>query len=234
MVASNTEIANLALGHIGISRPIGNMDTERSVEAQSCRTFYDVVLDDLINEIPWSHCKKFANLQLVSGSASAPVSSEWIYAYRYPPDCLQFIRIVSYRGNNDTRQSRVPYTIAADDVGQLIYTNWPTSSLITPQCQYTFRNANVQQFPPNFVMAFSLGLALRILPMVSAGDPNNVSPKIAAEFTKVMKNAADANVNEEQRPEEPQSEFIRARDYGDRYGSTGEAWQATNGGFTIE
>lgn len=233
MVSSNTEIANLALGHLGISRSIANMDTERSVEAQQCRVFYETVLDDLINEIPWSHCKKFASLQLVAGSPSAPITYEWIYSYRYPPDCLQFIRIISYRGNNDTRQSRIPYTIAADDVGQLIYTNWPGTQIIVPQCQYTFRNDSVEKFPPNFVMAFSLALAMRIAPGITAGDPNGLAPKAAVEFKRVMANAADANVNEEQRPEEPQSEFIRARDYSDQ-GGPGQRWGPLVDGFQIE
>lgn len=233
MVSSNTEIANLALGHLGISRPIGNMDTEKSTEAQACRTYYDVILEDLINEIPWSHCKKFAALQLVTGSLSAPATTEWIYAYRYPPDCLQFIRIVSARLNNDTRQSRVPYTIAADDVGLLIYTNWPTSTLITPQCQYTFKNDNVEQFPPNFVLAFSYVLAMRIAKMVTAGDPANLGAQCKTEFEATMRNAANANVNEEQRPEEPQSEFVRARDYSDR-GGVGQSWSPLVDGFGIE
>lgn len=233
MVSSNTEIANLALGHLGISRPIGNMDMEKSVEARACRTFYDVILEDLINEVPWSHCKKFANLELVTGTIAAPATSEWTYAYRYPQDCLQFIRIVSYRGNNDTRQSRIPYTIAADDVGQLIYTNWPTTSLITPQCQYSFKNTNVAMFSPNFVLAFSYALAMRIAPMVTAGDPNGLATKCKVEFGNVMANAADANVNEEQRPEEPQSEFIRARDYSDE-GGPGQSWSPLVDGFRIE
>lgn len=232
MVASNTEIANLALGHLGISRPIGNMDTERSTEAQAARTYYDVILEDLINEIPWSHCKKFATLALVSGSTTSPVSSEWTYAYRYPQDCLQFIRIVSARGNNDTRQSRVNYTIAADDVGLLIYTNWPTSPLITPQCQYSFKNVNVEQFPPNFVLAFSYALAMRMASMITAGDPNNLAAKMKAEYETSIKNAESANLNEEQRPEDPQSEFVRARDYSDQ-GGPGQSWGPLVDGFSV-
>lgn len=233
MVSSNTEIANLALGCLGISRPIANMDTERSTEAQMCRTFYETVLEDLINEIPWSHCKKFAKMQLVAGSPSAPATSEWTYAYRYPPDCLQFIRIVSSRLNNDTRQSRVPYTLAADDVGLLIYTNWPTSSLITPQCQYTFKNMNVAMFPPSFVMAFSCALAMWIAPGVTAGDPTNLAAKVKIEYDKAIANAESANLNEEQRPEDPQSEFIRARDYSDQ-GGPGQSWGPLVDGFRVE
>lgn len=233
MVSSNTEIANLALGHLGISRQIGNMDTEKSTEAGSCRTFYDVILEDLINEIPWSHCKKFADLELVTGTPADPATTEWTYAYRYPQDCLQFIRIVSERLNNDTRQSRVPYTIAADDVGQLIYTNWPGTQNITPQCQYSFKNENVEMFPPNFVLAFSYALAMRIALMVTAGDPTGLAAKCKIEYNKVLSNASDANINEEQRPEEPQSEFIRARDYSDQ-GGPGQTWGPLVDGFRIE
>lgn len=233
MVSSNTEIANLALGHLGISTSIGNMDTEKSAEAKQCRLYYDTILEDLINEIPWSHCKKFATLQLVAGSPSSPVSAEWTYTYRYPQDCLQFMRIVSARLNNDTRQSRVPYTIAADGAGQLIYTNWPTDVSISPQCQYSFKNTNVAQYPPNFVLAFSYALAMRIAPSLTRGDPTGLRATCKAEYAKTLLNAGNANINEEQRPEEPQSEFIRARDYSDQ-GGVGQSWAPLVDGYIVE
>lgn len=236
MVASTTEIANLALGHLGHSKPIGNLDTEQSLAAQACRTFYPISLATSVSGIPWMFCKKFATMQLVTDftvNAGTQIL-EWDYAYRYPSDCIQFIRIVSPRLNNDTRQSRIPYTIAADASGLLIYTDWPGSnSLITPQCEYQFMNMNVGVYPADFVIALSYLLAGYIAPMVTAGDPYQLGMKAMGMYKTAIAEAESLDLNEEQRPEEPQSEFIRARGNGDP-STSGIGWQATPDGFVVE
>lgn len=234
MVSSPTEICNLALGHVGHSKAIANLDVERSLAAQACRTYYVATLNEILAGIPWMFCKKFADLTLVTDFTVLTTINEWSYAYRYPSDCIQFIRIVSPRLNNDTRQSRIPYTIAADATGLLIYTDWPAAgSLITPQVEYQFLNSNVAVYPPDFVMAFSYLLASHMAPMVTAGDPFQLGPKAMAMYKISLENAQNFNLNEEQRPEEPQSEFVRARETGDA-GTTESKWQATASGLEVQ
>lgn len=237
MAQSKTEIANLALGHIGISKPIGDFATERSVEAQMMRTYYETAYQATLRAVPWTFAKKFASLALVTDftTQTVPTTLEWFYSYRYPSDCFHFVRIVSPRLNNDTRQSRIPYTIAADASGLLIYSNFPNPSetSITPMCEYTFLNTNIAQYPPDFVMAMSYLLGFYCAPALTKGDPFKLGAAAGANFKTMILQAANMFLNEEQRPEEPQSEFIRARD-GDPLGMAGQNWSPLADGFVVE
>ena len=48
-MASSTEIANLALSHLGNGTEIADLETERSSEASACRRFYDVALAQVLS-----------------------------------------------------------------------------------------------------------------------------------------------------------------------------------------
>src|SRR5688572_11149621 len=111
-MASETEIANLALSHLGVGKEIANLETERSQEAVACRRFYDTARDATLRDFSWPFATKIAVLGLIE----ADPNDEWDYSYRYPSDCLQLRRILS-GVRNDTRDSRVPFKLAHDDSG---------------------------------------------------------------------------------------------------------------------
>ena len=79
MASSKTEIANLAISHLGIGKTIANLELEKSQEAIACRRFYDTVRDSSLRDFPWPFAGKIQALALVS--------NEWLYAYQYPSDC---------------------------------------------------------------------------------------------------------------------------------------------------
>jgi hypothetical protein len=88
---TSTDIANLALAHCGISNPIANVSTEKSVEAMMCRSFFDIARQDVIREFPWS----FALKQVAPSLIANQPTSEWLYAYQYPSDALRMVRFMS-------------------------------------------------------------------------------------------------------------------------------------------
>lgn len=235
-IQSPTDIANLALAHCGSSNPIGDLITERSQEARSCRLFYDVARQQVLRAIPWPFAKKFANLQLVTNftAQNVPATMEWWYSYRYPSDCLHFLRIVSQRLNNDTRDTRVPYAIAADNYGLLIYANWPSpqNPVINPQCEYTFDNQNIAQYPEDFILCLSYRIAAYIAGLVTGGDPYQKGPAALQNYSMELAKSSGQSLNEEQRPMEPESEFIRARDY-DSNSNSGVNWSPIATGFSV-
>lgn len=160
---------------------------------------------------------------------------EWVYAYRAPSDMIRMIRFVSTRLNNDTRQSRIPYTIVDDASGPLLYTNWPGNFNNVPvTIEYSYDNQNIGQWTADFILAMSYYMAYLVAPVLTSGDPYQMQQKLLVLFDAAIKAAASADSNEEQRPEEPQSEFVRARDgYGLGVGQ-GQSWQAEQGGFTVD
>lgn len=212
-----------------------------------CRTFFDLARQTTLRDSRWL----FAIRQVSPGLVANQPTPEWLYAYQYPSDALRILRFVSWRLNDDTRQSRVPYTIAqpvalglstlstpptsyAQTTGQWIYTNWPgvNGQLLPTIIEYVFDNQDVSQWPPDFIIALSYKLAELIVTTVTSGDPYGKKDKITASYITARNAAQDDNFNEEQRPEEPQSEFIRARD-GESFGYPGMSWIAEPAGFVV-
>ena len=234
MVQSITEIAQLALVHCGVSKSIQNVLTERSIEAQACRAVGHTARQTTLRAVPWLFAKKFATPALVAGP-SPMATVEWTYSYQAPPDMLHMIRFISTRLNNDTRQSRIPYTIVDSASGLLIYSNWPGNFNNVPvTIEYTYDNQDLPRWPSDFVLAMSYYIAYLIAPVITAGDPYQLQQKLMTLYQGAITKASDANANEEQRPQEPQSEFVRARDGWGLGVGQGEPWEATGGGFEVD
>jgi len=245
-----TQIANLALTHCGVSKPIQSLDTDRSLEAQMCRTWWDTARRSALTKIPWS----FATKQIAPALVASQPTPEWLYAYQYPVDCLKVTRFMSWRLNNDSRQSRIPYrvmqpvpiglstltptptTAYPQTTGLWIYTNWPgvNGQLLPTIMEYTFDNLNISQWPDNFNWAFSYMLASLIVTTLTSANPQQQLAVITQKMDTVFSDAEAENLNEEQRPEEPQSEFIRGRGNGYSAGYPGMSWVAEPSGFIVQ
>ena len=200
---TRTEIANMALAHLGSSKTIQDLDTENSKEAKACRTFYETVVDELLRDYAWPFATQFADLALVEED---PVN-EWGFSYRYPADCLMIRRIPSGL-RNDNRQSRVPYRIGSDDQGKLLYCDVPDASV-----EYTHtRGRNIALWSSDMIHATSYKLAAMVAPLITGGDPFKIQELVIALERRAAAKAAANAFNEEQAEEIPDSEFIRARE----------------------
>jgi len=201
-MSSKVDIVNLALGHLGIDKPVANLTTESSEEAITARLYYDHARDAVLRDFPWPFSTKFATLALV---AEEP-TTEWGYSYRYPSDCLSIHRILSGL-RNDTRQSRAPYKLGADTTGKLIYTDEQDAEI-----EYTAKNDDPSTYTSDFVLAFSYYLASMMAPRLSKGDQFKLGQEARRMYVLSLSLAVSRAFNEEQPDEEPESEFIRARE----------------------
>lgn len=201
-MSSETEIANLALAHIGVEKAIANLETEKSAEAEVLRVFYDQTRDQVLRDAPWPFATKILTLALVEEQPN----DEWRFSYRYPSDTI-FIRRILSGIRNDNRQTLVPYRIRRDDNGLLIHTDQQEADV-----EYTFRDDDPLRYPADFVDALSLLLARKIIPRLSAGDPHENGPRIRREYLAMIDKARAAAKDEEQLDETPESQFIRERE----------------------
>lgn len=204
MAASDTEICNLAISHLGIAKEIANLETDPSAEAAACRRFYETARDQTLRDFIWPFATKFVALGLVATNPPE-IDQEWTYSYRLPSDCLKFRRIISGI-KPDTRQSRIPYQLAQDTQGLLVYSNQPNA-----EAEYTKRETDVSRFPADFVQALSLRLAAYAAPRLTGGDPFKLAGRALQLYEWEITRARASAANEQQEPEEPDSEFIRAR-----------------------
>lgn len=201
MAESNTEIANLALGHIGIGYQIGTLDTEKSAEARSCRRHFTQVTKELLRLFAWPFSTKYATCGLVQSNPN----DEWGSSNRLPADCLGVRRVVTGI-RNDTRQSVIAFKEVFDATGGLILCDQQE-----PTIEYTALIVLYQFWPPDFVEAHSRMLAARIAPELYPHDGETLALG-QLKYAQVAINRAMAAADQDSQPDEPpRSEFERER-----------------------
>lgn len=201
-MATSTEIANLALSHLGAGVTIADIDSEESAEALACRAFYDQARKQTLRDFAWPWATKFADLGLV---ASSP-TDEWAYEYTYPADCVKMRRIFS-GARNDSRQSRVPYRVVYGTASTSIYTDVASAT-----AEYTVDvDPSTGRITDDAVMVISLRLAAYIAPRVTAGDPFKMGARALQLYMAELAMARANAVQDEQQEEPVESEFIRGR-----------------------
>lgn len=206
-MSSTTDIVNLALGEIGVGTEVNNLETEKSQEAQAARRFFPICRDATLRDARWTFARKIFTLELVEENPNSP-NQEWLFSYRMPADVVQLHRIISgFRV--DTALTRVPYKLYHDDQGKLIYTNKQNA-----QIEYTGSSIDPEVWPPDFVMALSYRLAMKLLSRLSAGDPFKNGPRITALYLAEIGKAQAQAFNEEQVDLPPESSFINERNSG--------------------
>jgi hypothetical protein len=196
-MATRTEISNLAISHLAIGIPIGAWDSDASVEAQALRMFYPIVRDQMLAAIEWPFAKKQSTLALVEEDPN----DLWEYSYRYPADCLRFIRIVS-GSRIDTTESVIPWA----RVGERIYCDESGA-----ECEYIYRVASESLFSADFVTAFALRLAIAIAPRVIGGDSQALLKRLFQQYSMEMAIAQQNAANEAGYDVTPEAEYTRVR-----------------------
>ena len=198
---SSTDIANMALGHLGVGKQISNIETEKSEDARSCKQFFNTTIQSMLRDFPWPFATVIQSLELVETDPN----DEWGYSYRYPSNCLNVKRILS-GSRNDTRLNRVPYKIVNDSSGQLILTD-----MTDAQIEFTKNIDATSHYPVDFSLAVSFRLAAYIAPRMTAGDPFKMGERAMKMYDYELRKAQSNAANEEQPDELPNSEFIEAR-----------------------
>lgn len=146
MATSETEICNLALGRVRVSREIVSL-TEGSAEANQCQRFYAHARDNVLRDFAWGFATRYLALALVADSPNA----EWRYAYRWPADCLAARYIVTGVRNDPNPP---PFEVGSDATGRLIFTDMAQAVL-----KYTATIIDPVQFSPDFADTVAWRLA---------------------------------------------------------------------------
>jgi len=201
-MAADTVICNLALGHLGISKEIANVETEKSASASACRRYLQPAKDETLRDFNWPFATEYATLGLVETSPN----SDWAYSYRQPSNCARIRKILSGI-RNDSRQSRVPYEKASDTDGILIFTDEVNAVL-----KYTKFITDNTLFDQDYIMMLTLLLASYIAPRVTSGDPFKLGERSFRLYTNSKEKAQSSALNEQQDEEQVEAESIRARE----------------------
>lgn len=197
---SVASICNMALGHIGVSSQITDLDTDASKEALACRVFYEQCRDEVLRAFPWPFATKIEALTLVEEDPN----DEWAYSYRYPDGCLKIRRLLSGT-RNDTQNTLARYRVVRDDVGRLVY-----ADLEDATAEYTTLVDAADQFDTDFARALSYYLAASIAPQL-AGIDKPYREQCFRLYAWAIGVAQGNAANEERPDREPDAEMITGR-----------------------
>ncbi len=92
-MASDVDICNTALGHLGARAQISSISPpDGTVEAGYCARFYPIARRELLEAYPWPFATTRAQLAEVTNP-----STIWQYAYALPSDSLKPLRVLSLK-----------------------------------------------------------------------------------------------------------------------------------------
>jgi hypothetical protein len=187
-MASEIDICNLALSHLGDTATISSLyPPEGSAQAEHCSRFYPIARDGLLEMHTWNFVTRRAYL--------APLETiwpEWQHSYEAPNDMLQIISILAPESEGDYSvaiprpysQADVPnvgvgiympqdFAIETDATGRdIILTNQEKAMV-----RYTARITDTTKFPPLFVTALSWYLASMLAGPIIKGDVGQAEAK---------------------------------------------------------
>lgn len=206
MPYDETLIANMAIGHCGISIAIGDLATENSNEAVQCRRFFDHCRDSLYRMKLWS----FANNEVALadlGVTGTVYEDRWLYRYMYPNFAIRINSIINPAIRTPaTADDKIPYEIAynPDSGGKVILSDAEDAI-----AEYNHLIEDVTFWDADFAEADSLYLGMRIAPAlkVDAG----IIQEIRGQWQLFLDNTMSITDSEDQPDPEAPSEFETVR-----------------------
>lgn len=188
-MASEVDISNLALAHLGDNATVASLDPpEGSAQAEHCARFYPVARDSLLELHTWGFATK--RIQLAQLGIGWP---EWDFAYAQPSDALNIIAVLPPEADDDYSTlpnvgpgnipmgaggSYVPrpFSCEIDPTGAaVIYTDQENAVL-----RYTGLVVDTTKFSPLFVVTLSWHLASFLAGPILKGETGAAESKRCA------------------------------------------------------
>lgn len=200
------DIANLALGHLGVSHRVMDLDTENSQQAKIIRSHFKLSLDTILAEFEWGFATQFQALALQEETPTAAYQ----YAYALPADCA-VPRVIAMDGSfplvKQYEVEKSKFRHIYNGSGQrIIYSNVPRAHL-----EYTTQLPEDIAFPPHFARGLSHLLALDIAPSLITNNFPKIKDALITTSRNEVSKAIALDLNMETSLEDSPTPFISAR-----------------------
>lgn len=215
---AKTDIFNLALNALLLSRQISNTDTDTSNECKVLNTNWNAAFISTLASLDLDSTSTASQLQLIQAN---PVP-QWNWAYGYPANCA-FLRRIKPHGffydqdrnhcthdteTIDNRATQVPRHVAIWNNQKVIFCNkqYAWAEIITSTLPLSVLNAPTG-------LAIAMRLAWLASPLVVGKGAQKLREEIDVKFKMFKAEAQDQDVRENEVLTNPQmeSEFVLAR-----------------------
>lgn len=199
------DVANLALGRLGVSLTVIDVDTDNTQQAKIIRRHFSMSLETLLEAHEWNFATQLQALALL---AENPVPS-FLYSYSIPSDCL-VIRQIAEDGMfprfNLYEDQKQRWHQIYSGASQLIYTN-----VYSAHAKYTTRVPDSAAFPNHFGRALAAQLSIDIAPSLITNNFGKVRDTLNASAKNDISLGISDDINRQPLLEDSPSPFIRAR-----------------------
>ena len=184
-MASEVDICNIALSHLGDTSTVASLDPpEGSAQSEHCARFYPIARDSLLEMHTWSFATK--RVQLAQLGSGWP---EWDFAYAAPADMVNIVAVLPPGATDDYSQVPigapagtggvyvpVPFACETNEAGAyVIYTDQDDAV-----ARYTALVTDTTRFSPLFVTTLSWHLASMLAGPILKGDVGQAEAKRCA------------------------------------------------------
>lgn len=187
-MASEIEIVNLALSHLGDTASVASLDPpEGSAQAEHCARFYPIARDSLLEQHTWKFATRRTALALLESD-----QEQWDYAYAKPSDCIAIIAVIDPETTDDQLASGIktgkPFTVEInDDLAEVILTDQEDAVV-----RYICRTTDTTKFSPLFVRTLSHEIASMLAGPVLKGEAGAAEAKRQMQLAKFWLDKAAA------------------------------------------
>ena len=203
---SPTDIANMALSHIGATSTIASLD-EKSAAARQANIWYDYSRLQVLEAYNWGFARKRLTLALhadeISETSTDPLAGVWGYRYQYPEDAVKIRKI---QNSNAPPDDAVPFAIETnlDGTQKTILCDLQDAVAV-----YTRDLTSSDLFSAGFVIALSHMLAHQIA--FSITGKRSIRLDELQEYRLVLGEAAAADANESVEGPPRDADWVRGR-----------------------
>lgn len=206
-MASETDICNLALAHLGNVANVASISPpEQSIEASLCARFYPMARDALLEMHAWGFATKRVTLAAITESWP-----EWDYAYLQPADAVNIIAVLSGDALDDYVTSSgstalsmnvaigggsyvpQPFSCEVDSLGnQVILTDQANAVL-----RYSAIVSDTTSFSPLFISCLSWHLASMLAgPLIKGDEGAKIGGMCLSKMQFYLKEAVESDAGQ--------------------------------------
>ena len=202
---TKSDVANLALGKLGSSLQIVNIDSDSSQTAKIIRRHFDMAYKAVLSQHPWSVYTKQTALTLIMENPSA----KWAYAYALPADAMIVRRIALgslFSDEFEYLEQLLPFEPVNSIDGYQIHTNVPNA-----WAEYTCTIPDGSGYIEHFGRAFAAQLAIDIAPSIITNNWVKMKDAFLKEAKTEISGQISIDIALSPMPVNADSPFIRAR-----------------------
>lgn len=217
-MTSEVSVCNMALGHIGVDQAIASLSPASNVRERMCALYYEQARDECLQEFPWNFAHTFVALAEVDLDTVPP---GWLYAYRYPTDCLRARVVTTEEGArmplawwqpyvwDPTRwtPTRVTFQVQVDP--ETASSRVILCDITEPYLLMTQRVEDPNAWSPLFVSALSYRLAAYLGPALRADS--RLAANAYQMYVLQGSKAGAESLNESQPDAEEESPSVQVR-----------------------